>query len=150
MCKWEGSSDVLVQVSSCRKCLLLPLDGILQGCRVYWGQDWYTQNCVEIVRDWVPGRVSVWPIHTLCSCGMARLVCTAQQCFWWVIGLLASYLMGSHLVGFLHVLFDGQSPWMFVVVCCSDEDGSITLSTLSSSGPPACACSACWQLSFLF
>lgn len=39
----------------------------------------------------------------------------------------ASCPMGSHPVGYMHVLFDGHFP-LFVVACRSDEDGSVSLS----------------------
>lgn len=35
--------------------------------------------------------------------------------------------MGSHPVGYMCVLFDGQFS-LFVVACCSDKDGSVPLS----------------------
>lgn len=40
---------------------------------------------------------------------------------------LVSCLMGSHSVRYMCVLFDGQFS-LFVVACCSDEDGSVPLS----------------------
>lgn len=40
---------------------------------------------------------------------------------------LASCLVGSHPVGYMHVLFDGRFS-LFVVACCSEEDGSVSLS----------------------
>lgn len=129
-----------------------PLDGSLQGCHVYWGYDWYTQNSAEIVRGRIPGRVSVWPLHTLCCCGgMTRLVCTAQQYSWWAIGPLASCLMGSHPVGYMHVVFDGRFS-LFVCCCMLLWWGwvRLPLSRLPSSGPPARSRSAYCQLRFLF
>lgn len=140
MCKWDGCSDVLFQVSSCRKHLpfLQATWWGLAGLACSLGSGWYIQNCVEIMRGWMPGRVAVWPIHTLCYCDVARLVCTAQQCSWWVIGPLASCLMGAHLVGYMHVFFDGKL--FLFLVCFSDEDGFITLSyylTVASLHLPA-------------